>query len=190
MDCNTPEFFILHYLPGFAQTHVHWVDDAIQPSYPLLSPSPPAFNLCQHHQGLFKWVSSSNQVAKLLKLQLQHQSFQSIFRVDWLVWSPNCSRHSQESSPTSQFKSINSVVLCLLYSWTLTYTHEYWKTIAFTLQRLVGNVMSLLFNTQSRFVIAFLSRNKCLNFMAAVSVCSHFGALQKEETLLCQQSFV
>ena len=64
-------------------THVHWVSDAIQPSYPLLSPSPPTFNLSQH-QGLFQWVNSSHQVAKVLKFQLQHQSFQSTFRVDFL----------------------------------------------------------------------------------------------------------
>ena len=69
--------------PEFIQTHVHWVGDAIQPSHPLLSPSPPTFNLSQH-QGLFKWVSSSHQVAKVLELQLQHQSFQWIFRTDFL----------------------------------------------------------------------------------------------------------
>ena len=70
LDYIALEFLVLHYLLEFAQTHVHWVDDAIKPSHPLLSPSPPAFNLCQH-QGLSKWVSSLNQVAKLLKLQLQ-----------------------------------------------------------------------------------------------------------------------
>ena len=79
--------------PELAQTHVHQVGDAIQPSHPLLSPSPPAFNLSQH-QGLFQWVSSSHQVAKVLESQLQHQSFQWIFRTDflwdWLVWS-SCS---------------------------------------------------------------------------------------------------
>ena len=69
---------IHHQLPEFTQTRVHWVGDAIQPSYPLLSPSPPAFNLFQH-QGLFQWVGSSHQVAKILELQLQHQSFQWIF---------------------------------------------------------------------------------------------------------------
>ena len=69
--------------PGVAQTHVHWVSDAIQPSHPLSSPSPPAFNLSQH-QGLFQWVSSLHQVAKLLELQLWHQSFQCIFRTDFL----------------------------------------------------------------------------------------------------------
>ena len=67
--------------PGFNQTHVHWVSDAIQPSHPLSSPSPPAFNLSQD-QGLFQWVSSSHQVAKLLEFQLQHQSFQWTPRTD------------------------------------------------------------------------------------------------------------
>ena len=67
----------------FTQTHVHRVGDTIQPSHLLLSPSPPAFNLSQH-QGLFKWVSSSHQVAKILELQLQNQSFQWIPRTDFL----------------------------------------------------------------------------------------------------------
>ena len=74
MDCSMPHFSVLHYLPKFTQTHAHWIGDAIQPSYPLLSSSPPAFDLSQH-QGLFKWVSSSHQVAKVLEFQLQHQSF-------------------------------------------------------------------------------------------------------------------
>ena len=81
MDCSMPGFPVLHYLPEFAQTHVHWVGDAVQPSHHLSSPSPPAFNLSQN-QGLFQWVSSSHQLAKVLELQLQHQSFQWIFRVD------------------------------------------------------------------------------------------------------------
>ena len=71
-----------HQLPEFTQTHVHCVSDAIQPSHTLLSP-PPAFNLSQH-QGLFKWMSSSHQVAKVSEFQLQHQSFQWIFRTDFL----------------------------------------------------------------------------------------------------------
>ena len=77
MDCSTPGLPVHHQLPVFTQTHVHWVGDAIQPSHPLSSPSPPTFNLSQH-QGLFKWVSSSHQVAKVLEFQLQHQSFQWI----------------------------------------------------------------------------------------------------------------
>ena len=83
MDCSPPGFPILHHLLELAQTHVHWVSDAIQPSHPLLSPSPSAFNPSQQ-QDLFQWVSSSHQVAKVLELQLQHQSFQCIFRTDFL----------------------------------------------------------------------------------------------------------
>ena len=83
MDCSMPGFPVLHYLPEFAQTHGHWVGDAIQPSHPLFSPSPPVFDLSQH-QGLFQCISSSHQVAKVLELQLQHQSFQWIFRTDFL----------------------------------------------------------------------------------------------------------
>ena len=81
MDCSTPGFPVLHQLPEPAQTHVHWVSNAIQPSHPLSFPSPLAFNLSQH-QGLCKWVSSLHQVAKVL--ELQHQSFQRIFRTDFL----------------------------------------------------------------------------------------------------------
>ena len=73
MDCSMPGFPILHHLPELAQTHVHWVGDVTQPSHPLSSPSP-AFNLSQH-QDLFRWVSSSHQVAQVLEFQLQHQSF-------------------------------------------------------------------------------------------------------------------
>ena len=83
IDCSMPGFPVFHYLLEFTQTHVHWVGDAIQPSHSLSSPSPPAFNLFQH-QGLFKWVSSSHQVAEVLEFQLQHQSFQWIFRTDFL----------------------------------------------------------------------------------------------------------
>ena len=88
MDCSTSAFPVHHQLPAFTQTHVHGVGDAIQPSYPLSSLSRPTFNLSQH-QGLFKWVSSSHQVAKVLVFQLKHQSFQWIFRLislrmDWL----------------------------------------------------------------------------------------------------------
>ena len=83
MDHSTPGFPVHHQLPELSQTHVHWVSVAIQPSHPLFSPLLPAFNLSQH-QGLFQWVSSSHQVAKVLEFQLQHQSFQWIFRTDFL----------------------------------------------------------------------------------------------------------
>ena len=83
MNHSTPGLPVHHQLPESTQIHVHWVGDAIQPSYPLLSPSPPALNLSQH-QSLFKWVSSSHQVAKVLEFQLQHQSFQWTLRTDLL----------------------------------------------------------------------------------------------------------
>ena len=132
MDCSTSEFPVLHHLPELAQTHVRWVDDAIQPSCPLSLPSPPAINLSQH-QFHFRWVSSLHQVAKVL--ELQHQSFQWVCRTDflkdWLAGSPWSPRDSQESSPTPQFKSINSSVLSLLYGPTLTSIHDYWKNHSF-----------------------------------------------------------
>ena len=83
MNHSTPGLPVHHQLPELAQTHVHWVGDAIQPSHPLLSPSPPVLNLSQH-QGLFQWVNSSHQVAKGLEFQLQHQSFQWTPRDDFL----------------------------------------------------------------------------------------------------------
>ena len=129
MHCSTPGFPVHQQLPELAQTHLHWVGDAIQPSDPLRSPSSSAFNLSQH-QGLFQ-VSSLHQVAKVLEFQLQHQSSHWIFRTDflydWLVWSPCSPRDSQESSPIPQFKSISSSALSFLYSPTLTSIHDYWK---------------------------------------------------------------
>ena len=83
MGCSTPGLPAHHQLLEPAQTHVCWVYDDMQPSYPLSSPSPPAFNFSQH-QGLFQWVSSSHQVVRVLELQLQHQSFQWIFKSDFL----------------------------------------------------------------------------------------------------------
>ena len=83
MNHSTPGLPVHHQLLESMQSHVHWVGDAIQSSHPLSSPSPPAFNLSQH-QGLFEWVSSSHQVAKVLEFQLQHLSFQWTPRTDLL----------------------------------------------------------------------------------------------------------
>ena len=83
MNCSMPGLPVHHQLLEFTQTHVHGVGDAIQPSHPLSSPSPPALNLSQH-QGLFEGVSSSYQVAKVLEFQLQLQSFQGTLRNDLL----------------------------------------------------------------------------------------------------------
>ena len=130
MDCGMPGFTVLHHLLKFAQTHLHWVSDTIQPSQALSSPSPPTFNLSQN-QGLFQWVSSSHQVAKVLEFQLQHQSFQWIFRTDILydgLGLSLCSpRDSQEYFPTPQFKNISSLAPSFLYSPALTSTHDHWK---------------------------------------------------------------
>ena len=153
------------YLLEFTQTHVHWVDDTIQSSHPLPPSSSPVLNLSQH-QGLFHWVSSSHQKAKVLKLQLQHSYFQWIFRVyfllDWLVWSPCCPRDSQESSPAPQLENI---VLWLSDFFMVQLSHPYMttgKTITLTRWTFVDKVMCLLLNMLSRFVIAFLPRSKCL----------------------------
>ena len=81
MNRSTPGLPVYHQLLEFTQTHIPRVSDAIQPSHPLGSPSPPSFNLAQH-QSLFQWVSSSHQVAKVLEIQLQHQSFQCTLKTD------------------------------------------------------------------------------------------------------------
>ena len=103
---------------------------------------------------------------------------------DWLVWSPCSPRDSQESSPTPQFKSISSSVLSL---WSNSHIHRWLlkKTIALIRWTFIDKVMSLLFNMLSRFVIAFLPRSKCLfNFMAAVTICSDFGAQENKSLSL------
>ena len=125
MNCSTPGLPVHHQLPKFTQIHVHWVSDAIQPSHPLSCPFPPTFKLSQH-QGLFKLVSSSHQMAKVLEFQLQHKPFQwspkTDFLYDGLVGSP----YSPRDSPKPQFKSINSLALSFLYSPALTSIHDYW----------------------------------------------------------------
>ena len=157
MACSTPGFPVGHHLQEFAQTHVYWVGDAIPPSHPLSSPSP-ACNLSQH-QGLFQWVSSLQQVAKVL--ELQHQYFQWIFRIislriDWCDLLTV--QGTLEFSPAPQFWRHQFFFIVRL-------SHSYMaagKTITLTIQTFMGKVMSLLFNMLFRFVITFLPRNKCL----------------------------
>ena len=124
-----PEFTQTHQIPEFTQTHIHRVGDAIQPSHPLSSPSPPAPNPSQH-QTLFQWVNSSHEVAKVLEFQLEHHSFQKNPRADLLQNGlvGSCGpRDSQESSPTPQFNSISSSALSFLHSLTLTSIHDHWE---------------------------------------------------------------
>ena len=163
MDCNMPGLPVHYQLLEFTQTHVHWVSDAIQPSHPLLSPSPLAFNFSQH-QGLFQSVSSSHQVAKILELQLQHQSFQwtfrtDFFRMDWLdllevqVTLKNLLQHHSSKA---------SILLCSAF-FIVQLSHSYVtteKSIALARWTFVGKVMSLLFNMLSKLVITLLPRSK------------------------------
>ena len=171
LDCSTSGFPLHHQLPELTQPYIHWVSDAIQPSHPLLSPSPPAFSLSQH-QGLFQWVSSSYQVPVYWSVSFsispsKEYSGLIFFRTDWLdllavQGSLLAARHSQESSLPPQFRSISSWMLSFLHSPTLTFIHNYWKNHSFDCRTFVGKVMSLLFNVLFRLVIAFLLRNKCL----------------------------
>ena len=166
MNCSTPGFPVLHYLLEFAQTHVHWIDDAIQPSHALSLPSPHAFSLSQH-QGLFHWVSSSHQVAKIWELQFQHQSFQSIFRVDflWIDWFDLLAVQGTLQSLLQHHNS-KALILRHLAFLMVQLSHPYMttgKTIALTRWTFVGKAdLFLLFNMLSRLVIAFLPRSKCL----------------------------
>ena len=165
MDCSTPDLPVHHQLPEFTQTHVHWVGDAIQLSRPLSSTSPPVFSLSQH-QGLFKWISSSHQVAKILEFQLQHQSFQwtprtDSFRIDWLDL---LAVQGTLKSLLQHHRSKASVLWCSAF-FIVQLSHPYLttgKTIALTRWTFVGKVMSLLFNMLSRLVIVFLPRSKNL----------------------------
>ena len=164
MDCSTPDFPVLHQLPELMQTHVHQVADAIQPSHFLLSLLFTPWFFLSQHQGLFKWVSSSHQMAKVLELQLHRQSFHWIFRTvfiqNWLVGSSCSPRDPQESSSTPQFKSINSLVLSFLQ---LSHPHmTTGKTIDLTRWTFISKVTSLLFNMLFRLIIAFLPRSKRL----------------------------
>ena len=124
MNRSTPGLPVHHQLLEFTQTHVHRVSDAIQPSHPLSSPSPPAPNPSQH-QGLFQCVKSSYEVAKVLEFQFSIIPSKEIPGL--ISFSMDClDLHSQESSPTLHFKSINSSVLSLLHSPTLTSIDGYW----------------------------------------------------------------
>ena len=129
MNWSTPGFPVHHQLLEYTQTHVHWVGDAIKPSYLLSSPSPPAFILSQH-LGLFKWVSSSHQVAKYWSISFnispsnEHPGL-IFFKMNWLDLL--AVQGSLESSPKPQLKSINSSALSFPYSPTLTSIHDHWK---------------------------------------------------------------
>ena len=130
MSCSTPSVPVQHQHPEPTQTHVHWVGDAIQPSHPLLSLSPPALNLFQH-QGLFKWISSSHQVAKLLEFQFQPSVFpmntQDWSPLGWTGWISLQSKGLSRVFSNTTVQKLNSSVLSFLYSPTHTSIHDYWN---------------------------------------------------------------
>jgi len=158
MDCSLPGFLVLHYLQECAQTHIHWVSDAIQSSHPVSPPSPPALNLTQP-QGLFQWVSSLHQVVKVLELQLQHQFFQWIFKVNSLCLSFDLL--TVQGTPKSLFQHHNLKALIL---WHSTFFMVQLSILYMTIGKIkvltawifVGKVMSLPLNMLYRFTIAFL----------------------------------
>ena len=165
MNRRTPGLPVHHKLPEFTQTHAHRVGDAIQPSHLLSSPSPPAPNSSQH-QGLFQWVNSLHEVAKVLEFQLQHQSFQWTpglisFKMDWLgllaVQGTLKSLLQHHSSKASIFQCSAFLRVQLSHPYMTT-----GRTIAFTRRTFVGKEMSLLFNMLSRLIITFLPKSKCL----------------------------
>ena len=179
MNRSTPGLPVHHQLLESTQTHVHWVSDAIQPSHPLSFPSPPAFNL-SWNQGLFKWVSSLHKVAKVLEFSFsmspsnEHPGLVS-FRMDWLDLL--AVRGSLKS--LLQHHSSKASILWRSTFFTVQLSHPCMttgKTIALTRRTFVSKVISLLLNMLSRLVITFLPRSKHLNFMAAFTICSDFGA--------------
>ena len=144
MDCSTPGFPVHCKLPELAQTYVHPIGDAIQPSHPLSSPSPPAFNLSQN-QGLFQWVSSSHQVPKVLEFSFnispsnEHSGLIS-FKVDWLdllaVQGTLKSLLQHHSSKASILQCLAFFMVQLLHPYMTT-----GKTIALTRWTFVGKAM-------------------------------------------------
>ena len=187
MDCSTPGLPVHYQLSEFTQIHVHWVGDATQPSHPLLSLAPPAFSLSQH-QDLFQWVSSSHQVANVLEHQLQHQSFQWIFRlisfrIDWFDLL------AVQGTLKSLLQHQNSIAAILQHSAFLMiqFSHLYMTTgdtITLNIWTFVSKVMSLLFNMLSRFVIAFLLKSKNLLISWLQSLSAVILELQKVKSVI------
>ena len=183
MNHSTQGLPVHHQLSEFTHTHVHQVSDAIQPSHPLSSPSPPAPNPSQH-QSLFQWVNSSHEVVKVLGFQLmistsnEHPGLIS-FRMDWLdllaVQSTLKSLLQNHSSKASILWCSALFIIQLLHPYTTT-----GKTIALTRRTFEGRVMSLLFNTLSRLLIAFLPRSKHLLISWLQSPSADFGAPQNK----------
>ena len=165
MNCSMPRLPVHHQLLEFTQTYVHWVSDAIQPSHPLLTPSPPAFNLSQH-QGLFQWVSSLHRWPKYWSFSFSispsnEYSGLISFRIDWFDL---LAVQGTLKSFLQHHSSKASILLCSAF-FIVQLSHPYMTTernVALTRWTFVGKVMSLLFKMLSRLVITFLPRSKHL----------------------------
>ena len=159
MDCNTPGFPVLHYRLEFAQTHVHWVGDTIQPSHPLSPLCPPVFSLSQH-QGLFQWASSLHQVTKYWSFSFSINPSNEYLRLISLriYWMDLLAVQGTLKSFLQHHNVKASIIRCSVF-FMVQLSHLYMTTgkiIALTIcQTFAGKMMSLLFNTLSRFVIAF-----------------------------------
>ena len=164
MDCSMPGFPVHQQLPESAPTYVRWVGDAIQKSHPLSSPSPPAFNHSQN-QGLFKWVSSSHQAAKVV---LASVSVLPMNVHDWFPseWTGRISLSKGLSRVFSNTTVRKHQFFCAQLSSQPNSHNHTWpleKIIALTRWTFVGKIMSLLLNMLSRLVITFLPRSKRLS---------------------------
>ena len=174
MDHSTPGSPVLHYLPEFAQIHVHWVSDAIEPSHPLPAPSPFNFNLSQH-QALFQWVGSSYQVAKVLEFHFRispsnEYSELISFRIDWFdlfaIQKTLEDLLQLQNLKASNIWHLVFFIVQLLYLYMATR-----KTIALNIWTFNSKVMSLLCNILSRCVIGFLpiSNSRLLSWLQSPS---------------------
>ena len=146
MDCSTPGFLVLHYLPELAQTHVHQVGDAIQPSYPLSSPSPPTFNL-SWNQGLFQLVSSLHQVAKVLEFSAS-TSVPPMNIQDWFPVGLTGLILQSKGLESSQHHSSKASILWCSAFFMAQLSHPYMttgKTTVLTRRTFVGKAVSLAF---------------------------------------------
>ena len=185
MGCSPLGFPVLHYIRVCSNLCPlsQWCHKTIS-SYVALSPS--SLNL-SYHQGLFQWVSSLHQVAKVMELQLQHQTYQWIFSVDflqaWLVLSPCCPRDSEESSFSRkiQFKSISSSALSL-FMVQLSYPYMTTGKTVLWLRTIVSKVISLIFNLLFLTAFFFPKEQVSFNFVASVTIHSGF---RNQENKLC-----
>ena len=168
MNLSTPGLPVHHQLPEFTQSHVHRVSDAIQPSHPLSSPSPPAPDPSQH-QSLFQWVNSSHEVAIVLEFQLWHHSLQRNPRADLLqnglVGSPCSPRDSQESSPTH----ISNIPLSLMKNGDTR------NTLSRLFSKALGKPVSISFNFWTLQISTQNIFKRVFRFMIAVLCCVFSG---------------